>query len=78
TRLHGGVKCLLSRKRALVIEIDNRAAEIAKDTNLPTTKRSDFQYINHWIETPSPTEIKIDSDAVSSWKSQFIHFEPDS
>ncbi|MFP4120915.1 polysaccharide pyruvyl transferase family protein [Coleofasciculus sp.] len=77
TRLHGGVKCLLSRKRALVIEIDNRAAEIAKDTNLPTTKRSDFQYINHWIETPLPTEIKIDSDAVYRWKSQFIYFEHD-
>jgi polysaccharide pyruvyl transferase WcaK-like protein len=43
TRLHGGIKCLLSGRRSLVLEIDNRAKEIAKDTGLPTIARGEFE-----------------------------------
>jgi len=71
TRLHGGVKCLLSKKRSLILEIDNRAAEIAKDTKISTAKRADFEYINRWIDAPSTTNIKLDSDTIRLWRSQF-------
>jgi Polysaccharide pyruvyl transferase len=72
TRLHGGIKCLLAKKRSLILEVDNRAKEIAKDTNLPTSDRSDLQKIIQWIEQPSRFEIKINSDSINEWKSQFI------
>ncbi|MGD1874838.1 MAG: polysaccharide pyruvyl transferase family protein [Mastigocoleus sp.] len=71
TRLHGGVKCLLNGRRALVIEIDNRAKEIAKDTNLPTAERGDFHKIHQWIDNPSVTRIQLSSDAIDKWRGQF-------
>ncbi|PSB20319.1 hypothetical protein C7B65_07685 [Phormidesmis priestleyi ULC007] len=73
--LHGGVKCLLNRHRSLVIVVDNRAAEIAKDTNLPTVARDDFEQITHWIETPTPTQITLNLDAIEQWRSQFRRFK---
>lgn len=75
TRLHGGVKCLVNRHRSLVISIDNRAAEIAKDTNLPTANRGDFDLITRWIDTPSPTRITLNLDAIERWRSQFQLFK---
>ena len=72
TRLHGGIKCLIARKRTLILEIDNRAKEIALNTGLPTSQRADFSYINQWIDGPSITNIKIDVDSINSWKTQFI------
>jgi hypothetical protein len=71
TRLHGGIRCLLAKKRALILEIDNRAKEIAIDTGIPTAPRNDFDYIKQWINTPSITQIKIDMSTISTWKSQF-------
>ena len=74
TRLHGGIKCLIARKRTLILEIDNRAKEISLNTGLPTSQRADFSYMNQWIDGPSITKIKIDVDSINSWKSQFIQF----
>jgi hypothetical protein len=71
TRLHGGIKCLLSKKRSLIIEIDNRAKEIAKDTNLPTSNRANFMYISQWIDGHSTTTIKMNCDSINRWRSQF-------
>lgn len=71
TRLHGGIKCLLSRRRALVVEIDNRAKEIAKDTNLPTADRKDLCKIANWIDSPSATKITLDVDSIEQWRTQF-------
>ena len=71
TRLHGGVKCLLAKKRSLILEIDNRAKEIAKDTNIPTCQREDISRIEHWIDSYSNVDIKLPIDAINQWKSQF-------
>jgi hypothetical protein len=74
TRLHGGIKCLLARRRSLILEVDNRAKEIAKDTNLPTVDRSDFQKIIRWIETPSRIDVRLNLNEINLWKSQFKKF----
>jgi hypothetical protein len=71
TRLHGGVKCLLNRRRSLILEIDNRAKEIAKDTNLPACDRSDTARIIQWIENPEETKIKMNTAGIEQWRSQF-------
>ncbi|MGH7885085.1 MAG: polysaccharide pyruvyl transferase family protein, partial [Thermodesulfobacteriota bacterium] len=73
TRLHGGIKCLLSKKRSIIIEVDNRAVEVAKDTNLPTIKRDNFKGVVDWINNPRPTDIKINVEEISLWKSQFLN-----
>jgi len=70
TRLHGGVKCLLSGRRSLILEIDNRAREIAQDTGLPTTDRENFDYMHQWINEEFTTNIKINPEPISQWKTQ--------
>lgn len=72
TRLHGGIRCLCSKKRSLILEIDNRAKEIAHDTNLPTAHRADFEYINQWINGKDLTKIKLNIANIEKWKSQFF------
>ena len=71
TRLHGGVACLLARRRSLILEVDNRAAEIARDTNLTTCARDDLEFISKWIDGPTDTIIRMDTHAISLWREQF-------
>lgn len=71
TRLHGGIKCILSKKRSLILEIDNRAREIAKDTGLPTAPRSDLNQIERWISSSNPISISLNKNAIETWKQQF-------
>jgi polysaccharide pyruvyl transferase WcaK-like protein len=72
TRLHAGIYCLLHRRRSLIIEVDNRAREIAKDTGLPTCSRSDFEAIRAWINSSCATRIQMDEAAIKEWRSQFM------
>lgn len=72
TRLHGGIWCLRHKRRSLILEVDNRAKEIAKDTNLPTAGRGDSAFIRRWIDGPSETRLTLPTDAISRWKQQFF------
>ena len=74
TRLHGGIRCLCSKKRTLILEIDNRAKEIAHDTQLPTIDRENIEYISKWIDGSSFPKIRLDLAAIDKWKNQFTHF----
>jgi polysaccharide pyruvyl transferase WcaK-like protein len=71
TRLHGGVRALQKGRRALIVTIDNRATEIARDTNLPTVLRGDDDAIARWIDGDTPTEIRLPTEAITAWKAQF-------
>lgn len=71
TRLHGGIWCLRHKRRSLILEVDNRAKEIAKDTNLPTASRGDFASIRRWIDGPSDTRLALPRDSIGRWKQQF-------
>ena len=71
TRLHGGVHCLLAGRRSLVLEVDNRAREIARDTGLPTTPRNDFDAIRQWIAGPTQVAITMNTGAIAAWRRQF-------
>ncbi len=71
TRLHGGIFCLLAKKRTLIIRVDNRASELSKSIGLPTVRRDDFDSILRWISGPTKIEIQIDYEAINRWKKQF-------
>lgn len=71
TRLHGGIRALQKQRRALILSVDNRAAELSKDTRLPTAPRADIRAIREWIEGSSPTVIDLPQDAIVKWKMQF-------
>ncbi len=71
TRLHGGIRVLQRGRRALIIEVDNRAKEIKKDTNLPTVERTDLETIQNWIDQGEDLNIKMPWDVIEQWKAQF-------
>lgn len=70
TRLHGGVRALQKLRRALILAVDNRAREISKDTFLPVLERNDFSGIEEWITNPLPIRLKINFDAIETWRKQ--------
>lgn len=73
SRLHGGIRALQKNKRSLVICVDNRAREMANETYLPIAERSEIDKIESWILNPVETKIKLPTDTISLWKTQFIN-----
>lgn len=70
-RLHGGIRALQFKKRSLIIGIDHRSVEISRDTGLPVLPRNELHKMEDWIVNPAPTEIRLPTDAIARWKSQF-------
>jgi polysaccharide pyruvyl transferase WcaK-like protein len=70
-RLHGGIRALQHKRRALIIPVDNRAAEISKTTALPIASRDRPEDIEYWINHPEPTRIALPWEAIERWKAQF-------
>ncbi len=71
TRLHGGIHCLNHGLRTLILEVDNRATEIAKDPGLLTARRDDFERIERWVRKPLPFRIRLNQQAIAAWRGQF-------
>lgn len=72
TRLHGGIRVLQKGRRALIIKIDNRATEIARDTNLPVVDRDNIDSISRWIEGSDTLKISMPWKTIEQWKKQFL------
>ncbi|MDR3401548.1 MAG: polysaccharide pyruvyl transferase family protein [Chthoniobacter sp.] len=70
-RLHGGIRALQHGRRALIIPVDNRAAEISISTALPVASRAEPEAIEWWIDNPRPTAIVLPTAAIEQWKAQF-------
>lgn len=72
TRLHGGVMALNFKKRSIVIAVDNRAAEIGKDTGLPILYRSKIaEELEDRICSSWKTAIDMPLENIKIWKEQF-------
>lgn len=71
TRLHGGVRAMQFKRRALIVAVDNRAREISTDTGLNVVGRSHMAEIEGWVTAPKPTSINMNWTAIDQWKSQF-------
>lgn len=71
TRLHGGIRALQHKRRTLIIEVDNRAVEIAQDTGLPTVKRGNIDAMKKWIGSDIKTELSLPWENITNWKEQF-------
>lgn len=72
TRLHAGIRALQYKKRTLILAVDNRAAEISKDINLPVINREKIDQIESWINSSYKTEIKLPEQNIKRWKKQFV------
>lgn len=75
TRLHAGIHSLNHGVRSMVVSIDNRARDIAKDCNLPAVEREDLpKMMESLIENPRTTKIVLPQDNIETWKNQFASF----
>lgn len=71
-RLHGGIRALQKGRRAFIVSIDNRAAEIGKDTGLPIfSRQANEDEIVSLISSPYEPTINLPLDAIQSWIGQF-------
>lgn len=71
TRLHGGIRALQKGRRALVVAVDNRATEIARDTRLPIVQRGDTDAMEQWIDDGEQIAIQLPETMIAAWKGQF-------
>lgn len=71
SRLHGGIHAIHHGIRTIILGTDNRAKEIAKDTNLPVIDMKDVEEkLENTINSEWKTEIHLHNNAVELWKSK--------
>ena len=71
TRLHAGIRALQNKRRTIIVAIDNRAFEKAKDFNIKICPRDDLTMLKETIYSNFQTIIKLPFENISRWKSQF-------
>lgn len=71
TRLHAGIRALSKGRRALIVSVDNRAAEISWDTNLPIILREELEGLNGAVNGEYAIDIKMPWPEIEAWKGQF-------
>jgi len=70
-RLHAGIRALQKGRRAIIVEIDNRAREMGQDFGLPTVARTDFDRLEHMIKGPLEISVRLPNTEIDIWKGQF-------
>ena len=70
-RLHAGIRAMQFARRAVIVEIDNRAQVMGKDVGLITVDRGDFERLQGLVSGSFPTSLQIPWAAIDEWKAQF-------
>ncbi len=75
TRLHCGIYCLTENVPAMIIGIDNRSSEIAKDTYLPVCPGNHMELMVNWLNQQKVFEypVTLPLSSIKNWKKQFIN-----
>jgi polysaccharide pyruvyl transferase WcaK-like protein len=71
TRLHAGVRAMQKKRRTIILGIDNRAFEKAKDFNITVCPRDDIEKIELLINSNISTQINLPTENIKRWKAQF-------
>jgi len=71
-RLHAGIRALQKGRRAIVVEIDNRAREMGRDFAIPTVDRTDLERLEQMIRDPLEISVRPPRQDIARWKSQFL------
>jgi len=71
TRLHAGVRAMQKQRRTIILGIDNRAFEKAKDFNITVCPRDDLKKIESLISSSFSTYINLPTENINRWKAQF-------
>jgi polysaccharide pyruvyl transferase WcaK-like protein len=70
TRLHGGIRALQHGRRALIVAVDNRAAEISRDNGLPIANRNTADEFSSFITRETDFDISLPWENIEIWKEQ--------
>lgn len=72
TRLHAGIRALQMGRRTLIVTVDNRAAEMGRDFNLPVFPREQLDTaLQNRVRASWPTDVRPDAAAIDEWCRQF-------
>jgi len=71
TRLHAGIRALQNKRRTIILALDNRSVEKAKDFNLMICPRNDLGKLKQLIYSNFSTCIKLPYHNISKFKNQF-------
>ena len=71
TRLHAGIYAMQHKVRAVILAVDNRAADMAETYNLNVMHRGDTK-LEEMLCSEIVTDINIDEQAIDEFKQQFV------
>jgi polysaccharide pyruvyl transferase WcaK-like protein len=72
TRLHGGITALTHRVPSLILGVDNRATEMARDFHLPVIARKNTEGLCRWLRGDALfPDISVPQADVDRWCGQF-------
>ena len=71
TRLHGGMRALQKKRRAIIIGIDNRAIELNRDFNIPVLNQEKIAGLPELIESEFETKVHLNTENIRKFLSQF-------
>lgn len=74
TRLHAGVLALSLGRRALVVAVDNRAPDIARDTGLPVVSRESLRDHPTIVGEEKDVVLTLPWDAIARWKAEVANW----
>ncbi len=75
TRLHGGIRALQHKKRAVFVAVDNRTIEMGRDIGLNYLERKHINDLGDYIKTGHSNELALPEDEIMRFKSQFGEIE---
>lgn len=70
-RLHGGIRALQHGRRSVILEVDNRAAEMGRDFGLPTVDRHALDRFAAMLDAPFEIRVTPPVAEIARWKAQF-------
>ncbi len=71
TRLHAGIYAMQHKRRSIIINVDNRAKDMARTYGLHIIEREQIQDVPNYIKQEIETNIKLNVENIKKWKQQF-------
>lgn len=71
TRLHAGIRAMQFGKRSIILGVDNRAVEKARDFGINMIMRENVESLDKIVESKLPTKIVLPDKDIMAWKKQF-------
>lgn len=72
TRLHAGIYAMQHKRRSIIVNVDNRAKDMAQTYGLPIIEREKIKELPDYLKQEIEINIKLNQENIETWKKQFI------